>query len=130
MTGIDLGRAALAAAEASRGAGEPAVWTLADEDTTIYIMGTVHLLRPELDWRSDEIDTALNEAGTLVRTIATQIALLMGTVWAVHLLSSALKLGTGGLVRAYGAAAAAVLDVADVIEVGVEEDRLAFANAA
>ena len=61
-----LYEAALAAAEASRGAGEPAVWTLADEDTTIYIMGTVHLLRPELDWRSDEIDTALNEAGTLV----------------------------------------------------------------
>ena len=61
-----LYEAALAAAEASRGAGEPAVWTLADEDTTIYIMGTVHLLRPELDWRSHEIDTALNEAGTLV----------------------------------------------------------------
>ncbi|MCA8890905.1 MAG: TraB/GumN family protein [Hyphomonas sp.] len=57
---------ALAAAEASHGAGEPAVWTLSDEDTTIYIMGTVHLLRPDLDWRSDEIDTALAEAGTLV----------------------------------------------------------------
>lgn len=57
---------ALAAAEASHGAGEPAVWTLSDEDTTIYIMGTVHLLRPDLDWRSDEIDTALVEAGTLV----------------------------------------------------------------
>jgi hypothetical protein len=57
---------ALAAAEASRGAGEPAVWTLADEDTTIRIMGTVHFLRPELDWRSEEIDTALAEAGTLV----------------------------------------------------------------
>ncbi|WP_321490644.1 TraB/GumN family protein [uncultured Hyphomonas sp.] len=57
---------ALAAAEASRGEGEPAVWTLADEDTTIRIMGTVHFLRPELDWRSEQIDTALAEAGTLV----------------------------------------------------------------
>jgi len=37
------------------------------------------------------------EAGTLVKTIATQMALLMSTVWAVHLVSSALKLGTGGL---------------------------------
>lgn len=37
------------------------------------------------------------EAGTLVKTIATQMALLMGTVWGVNLLSSALKLGTGGL---------------------------------
>jgi uncharacterized protein (DUF697 family) len=38
-----------------------------------------------------------SEAGGLVRTIAAQIALLMGTVWGVHFLSSALKLGSGGL---------------------------------
>ncbi|WP_373006624.1 TraB/GumN family protein [Hyphomonas sp.] len=58
--------AALAAAKASRGLGEPAVWVLSDSDTTLYIMGTVHLLRPELDWRSDEIDAAMNAADTLV----------------------------------------------------------------
>ena len=61
-----LYNAAIAAAEASRGAGEPAVWTLADEDTTIRIMGTVHFLRPDLEWRSAAIDTALDEADTLV----------------------------------------------------------------
>lgn len=38
-----------------------------------------------------------NEAGGLVRTIGTQMLLLMGTVWAVHLVASALKLGTGGM---------------------------------
>jgi hypothetical protein len=37
------------------------------------------------------------EAGSLVKTIATQMTLFMGTVWGVHLVSSALKLGTGGL---------------------------------
>ena len=37
------------------------------------------------------------EAGSLIGTIATQMVALMGTVWAVHVLSSALKLGTGGL---------------------------------
>ena len=37
------------------------------------------------------------EAGNLVKTIATQLALLMGTVWGINLLSSALKLSTGGL---------------------------------
>lgn len=57
---------ALAAAEASHGAGRPALWTLADEDTTIYMMGTVHLLRPDLDWRSDEINAAIADADTLV----------------------------------------------------------------
>jgi GTPase len=37
------------------------------------------------------------EAGNLVKTIATQLAILMGTVWAVNLISAAMKLGTGGL---------------------------------
>ncbi|MEN8180774.1 MAG: YcjF family protein, partial [Pseudomonadota bacterium] len=38
-----------------------------------------------------------SEAGELIKTIGAQMLLLMGTVWAVHLASSALKLGTGGL---------------------------------
>lgn len=38
-----------------------------------------------------------SEAGALIQTILAQMALLMGTVWAVHFASSALKLGTGGL---------------------------------
>lgn len=37
------------------------------------------------------------EAGGLLRTIAAQMALLMGTVWAVHLASSAIKGATAGL---------------------------------
>lgn len=61
-----LYEAALETALASRGAGEPAVWTLADEDTTIHFIGTVHFLRPDLDWRSEAVDQAIAEAGTLV----------------------------------------------------------------
>ena len=38
-----------------------------------------------------------SEAGSLVRVIVTQMAALMGTVWATHFVSSALKLGTGGM---------------------------------
>ena len=37
------------------------------------------------------------EAGALVRVIAVEAAALMGTVWALHLVSSALKVGTLGL---------------------------------
>ncbi len=37
------------------------------------------------------------EAGSLVRVIAAEAAGLMGTVWAVHFVSSAFKAGTGGL---------------------------------
>lgn len=38
-----------------------------------------------------------HEAQDLIKTIIAQMLLLMGTVWAVHVVSSALKLGTGGL---------------------------------
>ncbi|HID45455.1 MAG TPA: DUF697 domain-containing protein, partial [Chromatiaceae bacterium] len=37
-----------------------------------------------------------NEAGDLIKTIGAQMVLLMGTVWAVHFISSALKLGSWG----------------------------------
>ena len=44
-------------------------------------------------------DLPLNrrEAGKLVRVIAVEAAALMGTVWALHFVSSALKVGTAGL---------------------------------
>jgi len=58
--------AAIASAQASRGAGSPAIWTLKDEDTTIHILGTVHLLRPDLAWLSPEIDAAIAAADTVV----------------------------------------------------------------
>ena len=37
------------------------------------------------------------EAGDLIKTIAAQMVLLYGAVWAVNLASSALKFGTGGI---------------------------------
>lgn len=61
-----LEAAALDAASASRGSGAPALWTMRDEDTTIYLLGTVHLLRPELDWQTPEIEAAIAAAGTVV----------------------------------------------------------------
>ncbi|HKK04059.1 MAG TPA: GTP-binding protein [Gammaproteobacteria bacterium] len=45
------------------------------------------------------------EAGSLVTVIATQMSLLMGTVWLTHLLSAALKVGTGGLSTVFTAGA-------------------------
>ena len=45
--------------------GEPAMWTLSDDDTTINIIGTVHLLPPETDWRSDRIEAAFEAADTV-----------------------------------------------------------------
>ncbi|MEM7639831.1 MAG: TraB/GumN family protein [Pseudomonadota bacterium] len=57
---------ALEKARASQGPGSPAMWTLSDDDTTIHMFGTVHLLRPELEWRSDTLDQAIAAADTIV----------------------------------------------------------------
>lgn len=38
-----------------------------------------------------------NEAGDLIKTIFSQLAVLMGATWLIHVLASLLKAGTGGL---------------------------------
>lgn len=44
----------------------PALWTLHDADTTIYMFGTVHALPRDLGWLTDEIEQAFESADTLV----------------------------------------------------------------
>lgn len=44
-----------------------------------------------------DLPLSRKEAGSLVRVIVAELAALMGTVWALHFVSSALKLGTVGL---------------------------------
>jgi len=44
-----------------------------------------------------DLPLSQKEAGSLVRVIMAESAALMGTVWALHFVSSALKVGTGGL---------------------------------
>lgn len=58
--------AVLAKANETNGPGVPAMWTLADEDTTIHIFGTVHILKPEIEWRTAAFDEAFDNAGKLV----------------------------------------------------------------
>ena len=44
----------------------PALWKVADEDTTIYLFGTVHALDPSVEWYDAEIDAALAASDTVV----------------------------------------------------------------
>ncbi len=53
-------------AATTKGDGNPAMWKLADEDTTIYIYGTVHLLPEDTDWQTPEMLNALQSSDTLV----------------------------------------------------------------
>ena len=47
----------------------PALWRVADEDTTIYLFGTVHALPAETNWYSGPVKAALDSSGTLVTEI-------------------------------------------------------------
>ena len=47
-------------------AANPALWKVADHDTTIYLFGTIHLLPKDTKWRSSAFDKAAAGADTLV----------------------------------------------------------------
>ena len=67
-----------------------------------------------------------NEASDLIRTILGQMLLLAGTVWAVHLVSSALKLGSAGISTLItGAAQGAVAWYSTLVVGRVAEEWLA-----
>ncbi len=44
---------------------QPGLWSVADEDTTIYLFGTIHMLPPGTSWRSAEVDQAMARSQAL-----------------------------------------------------------------
>lgn len=58
------GEAATAAAKTD--SAQPAIWLLADSDTRIWMLGTVHILPPSLDWRSADLDAIIERVDELV----------------------------------------------------------------
>lgn len=47
----------------------PALWKVSDEDTTIYLFGTIHALPADMVWYDAEIDHALRSSDTVVTEI-------------------------------------------------------------
>ncbi len=50
-------------------ANGPALWKVADEDTTIYLFGTVHVLPQGIEWYDEAIATALTGSDMIVTEI-------------------------------------------------------------
>lgn len=44
---------------------EPALWAVRGKDSTVYLFGTVHVLRKDTNWRSPKIDAAFARADDL-----------------------------------------------------------------
>lgn len=61
-----LFESAIAQAKTTRGKGSPLMWTYGDEDTTVYLLGSFHLLPTELDWRTAPMLAAFEASDTLV----------------------------------------------------------------
>ncbi|WP_420479862.1 TraB/GumN family protein [Brevundimonas sp. FT23028] len=53
--------ATAAATPRAEGAG-PALWVVRDADSTIYLFGTIHVLRPTTAWATDRVDAAFDSA--------------------------------------------------------------------
>jgi len=47
----------------------PALWKVSDEDTTIYLFGTVHILPAGIDWYNGKVATAFEDSQQLVTEI-------------------------------------------------------------
>ena len=45
---------------------KPAMWQVADQDTTIYLFGTIHLLPPNSSWRSPPFNAAVQQSQSLI----------------------------------------------------------------
>jgi uncharacterized protein YbaP (TraB family) len=60
---------ALGAMGASPVLAEPALWAIKDKDSTIYLFGTVHVLKPTTQWRSPRIAKAFQDADDVVMEI-------------------------------------------------------------
>ncbi|TIX50112.1 TraB/GumN family protein [Alteraurantiacibacter aquimixticola] len=74
VTAIGLalaGCASTAGAETTAAAAPtgPALWQLSDEDTTVYLFGTVHVLPANVDWYDARIERAFTASDTLVTEV-------------------------------------------------------------
>jgi hypothetical protein len=56
-------------AQAPRPDADPAMWVVRDNDTTVYLFGTFHLLNGQRDWFNEEVRTAFDASQELVLEI-------------------------------------------------------------
>lgn len=74
LTALSLGACA-ASQPITPAAPRPALWKIADADTTIYLFGTIHILPKDVAWRSPLLEKAIAESDELVLETATGIDL-------------------------------------------------------
>ncbi len=71
LPGSNVATAAEPAAAAAPAAtaltdADPALWVVKDDDTTIYLFGTVHVLKPGLSWFDEAVKTAFDKSDEMM----------------------------------------------------------------
>ena len=62
---------------------DPALWVVKDKDTTIYLFGTIHVLKPGLTWFDEAVKTAFDRSGEVVlELILPDASVMQGLVQA------------------------------------------------
>lgn len=61
--------APVAAAAAALTDADPALWVVKDDDTTIYLFGTVHVLKPGLSWFDEAVKDAFDKSDEMMLEI-------------------------------------------------------------
>lgn len=56
----------LAACSLASEPATPPLWRVSDGDTTVWLLGSMHVLPPRTDWRDGAVERAIGEADTLV----------------------------------------------------------------
>ncbi len=65
LAAASIAAVAVVLTAASPASAEPALWVVKDQDSTLYLFGTVHVLKPDTPWRSAGVDKALAESSEL-----------------------------------------------------------------
>ncbi|MDV3458723.1 TraB/GumN family protein [Sphingomonas sp. HF-S4] len=79
LAGLALAFALPAHAQATKDA-DPALWVVKDDDTTIYLFGTVHVLKPGLSWFDEAVAKAFEGSDELVLEMVEPDQAAMGTL--------------------------------------------------
>lgn len=70
-------------AEAVEGDSNVAIWEVGDDDTKIYLIGTIHLMQPGVRWKTDAIENAFAQADAVyleADTVSKEAQRAMGVI--------------------------------------------------
>lgn len=67
---------------------DPALWVIRDADTTIYLFGTVHVLKPGLGWFDEAVKEAFDKSDTLIVEVVEPPAGEMQAIFAKYALAA------------------------------------------